>query len=104
MEAITKEQLEQTLKDIDSAHKLKRSQALAQYARSNDIVVDGDLVTDHINTIKVHARKVCYERDTACMGYHGVRCKKDGTPFKSGEYIWVYQRNIEKINGVEIKK
>lgn len=102
MEAITKEQLKQNLKEIDDYYRLKRTQALAQYARSNDPVQDNDIITDHIGSIKVHARKVCYEYNNASMCYHGVRLKKDGTPFKSGEFTWVYQSNIESINGVLI--
>lgn len=103
MEAITKEQLNKNLKEIEDTYRLRRSQALAQYARSNDIIEDGDLVTDHQGTIKVHVRKVFYDEEKSCMMYHGVRHKKDGTPFKSGEFDWIYQNNIEAINGVSTK-
>lgn len=103
MEAITKDQLNLKLKEADEKYRLERSKILAEYARSNDIVEDGDLVTDHIGSIKVHDRKVSYGNGFPCMMYHGVRQKKDGTPFKSGEYTWIYQSNIEAINGVSTK-
>lgn len=103
MEAITQDQLNSSWTELSNKHQKEKTDLLANFARSNDIVKNGDLITDDTGTIKVHARKVVYGGiQYTTMMYHGIRVKKDGTPFKSGEYAWIYQPRIKLINGKPI--
>lgn len=94
------------LRQYEADYNRLLSKTYADFARSNDPVKDGDIVTGNGITIRVHARKAytnhC-QNTLPCMMYHGIRLKKDGTQFKSGEFAWVHQSNLEMINGKSIK-
>ena len=55
-----------------------------------------DLITDHIDTIKVEkiSSSTLYNKPF-CI-YYGVRYTQTGKPFKSGEKRRVYQENLKK--------
>lgn len=87
-----KEIKERTEKEINN---LKR-----KYASEHSTVVKGDIVTDHIGSVKVERITVHYgyNRDTepSCI-YYGQEITKKGVPFKNESKRSVFQINLKKV-------
>jgi len=70
-----------------------------EYALSNNKISIGDIITDHIGSIKVEA--ICittpFGRDNPCCLYSGTEYTKSGKPFKNGSKRKVYQFNLIKV-------
>lgn len=80
-------------------HREEMRELQREYAMAQSPFKVGDLVTDHIGTVKVDY----IDFDVADMGRR-VRCvyvgpcyTKQGKPFKSGERRPVFQQNILKM-------
>jgi hypothetical protein len=67
-----------------------------EFALSNNTVKAGDIVTDHIGSIRVEKIKWTkgYGSDYPGCVYFGTELKKDLTPTKKGEKRDVYQYNL----------
>jgi len=78
----------------------KVSELKKEYALLNNIVKVGDIVTDHIGSVKVDKILVWETSDPSCV-YKGTEYTKAGKPTKRGNKRNVYQINLEmhtKIN------
>lgn len=76
----------------------RREEVLAKtYAYANNPVFIGDIVTDHVTTIKVQKIGIYRSLYPSCF-YIGVELKKDLTPKKRQENTTIYQCNIVKID------
>ena len=64
-----------------------------EYARANSDIKIGDIITDHVGTIRVEVIKIYYSSPPQCE-YVGVMLTKKGVPFKGGEKRTVIQENI----------
>jgi len=100
---MTKEELKEELKQIETEKKLKETLVFEKYALSNAIYKIGDIIEDHIGRIKIE--KILWGRsffdNTSIAIYEGTQLKKDLTPFKSGEKIRVYQNNVKDCAGLK---
>lgn len=70
-----------------------------EYASAHNSIQKGDIITDHIGSIRVENISVEYSAlDIAyvpkCI-YEGLEVKKDGTPFKKGTKRTVWQSNLK---------
>ena len=75
-------------KHDEEMFKLKRD-----YALSNSTVKIGDMVTDHMGTIKVE-KVITWCRDIPSCVYKGKEYTKAGKPSKRGSTRNVYQINL----------
>lgn len=87
---------------IEEAAKKQIIELEKKYAFNNGLVKVGDIVTDHYHSIIVdgifYAGKSFESFDAPELKYVGVRVKKNGEPFKSGERSVVFQSNIRSID------
>ena len=89
------------LKQEYAEQALKKERRLAYiFATSNNTVKVGDIITDHIGSIKVEKISWGYFGSSgnislpSCV-YNGVVLKKDKTPTKRGNNRKVYQINLK---------
>lgn len=97
---MTKEEYLDKLNALEKEMQCKKSQIGMEYALSNNPVKIGDLITDHMVTIKVEKiiPYMSYGSLPKCQ-YKGRRYTKKGVPAKSEEIETVYQSNLMYING-----
>jgi hypothetical protein len=92
----TAEEYRQKMNDINIRVSREQKEVGRQYAFSNNPHSIGDVVTDHIGSIKVEEIKWTIDHGTllpTCV-YYGVVLKKDGTPTKKGDRRPVWQSNL----------
>lgn len=97
---MTTEEYKKELNDLKDLHEKKIRELNIKYAQSNNPYKVGDIVTDHISSIKIQKFgthvNYGYNPQFTCIG---IELKKDGTPTKKGEIRTVYQSNI-KISSI----
>ena len=77
-----------------------------EFALSNNSVKIGDIISASSCTIKVEkilVAKQSYFSDLPECRYKGKKIKKDGKFFKDNSDDIIYQGELKKINGVEVK-
>jgi hypothetical protein len=89
------EEYKSELKRINEEFDLKKRLLATKYALSNTNYTVGDIVKDHIGTIKVEKIYTTMSFNVPVCVYEGIELKKDGTPTKKGSKRQVYQINIE---------
>lgn len=89
-----KEQLLATLKKLEETYENDRKKILKEYALSKNPFKQGDIITDHIGSVKFERIGFYMRKDIAECTYTGAELKKDGTPKKNGSVRTVYQSNI----------
>lgn len=97
------EKQKQVLKDT---YEKELDKLINEYVLSNNSVKIGDIISASSCTIKVdriHIVKNSYFNDLPQCCYTGRKIKKDGSFFKDNSIDSVYQSNLKKINGVEVK-
>lgn len=85
------------LKALKDEAKKKEQDLFIEYAYANNTLKPGDIVTDHIGSIKIEKISVhvsyLSEPKPMCI-YIGIELKKDLTPTKVRKERTVYQSNI----------
>ncbi len=98
---MTTEEYLKAKKAIEEECASRKKMLAGEFARSNNPVKIGDIITDHYKTIRVE--KFSWTIDlsqTPCMCYRGTRLNKKGEPAKrEADDNLVFQNNIIKING-----
>ena len=76
--------------------KTEEMELAREYAYSNNTVKIGDIITDHIGSIKVEKIQwgFAFSRDYSECIYTGIELKKDKTPTKRGNKRQIYQSNL----------
>ena len=67
---------------------------MRRYAEDHSLVKLGDIVTDHIGSIRVDGWSLYRDELCPSLVYSGMRYTKTGKPFKSREKTEVYQINL----------
>ena len=98
---MTKEELENKLAELSRKYEQDKYDTLKSYAEANCDIKVGDIITDHIHTIKVEKIGFHYGYNDPMMVFEGPDYKKDGTISKRQTNTPVYQSNIKFINGKE---
>ena len=95
---MTKQELEQKLKELQQDYELKQKEVIRQFCDANNPYKVGDKFTDHIGTIIIEKIRYSYTltRIPACV-YFGSELKKDGTPKKNKS-----RRNAWQLNDVSV--
>lgn len=97
------EKQKQVLKDT---YEKELDKLINEYVLSNNSVKIGDIISDSYSIIKVDKIQVVkanYFIDFPECRYIGKKIKKDSEFFKNGVRVDIYQANLKKINGVEVK-
>ena len=90
---------ETSLKQLEKDFNAAKWNLAIEYADSNSIASKGDLVTDHIGTVKVEVVKVSVMGSLPACIYQGHCYTAKGEPFKKKKIRNVWQGNVEKVNG-----
>jgi hypothetical protein len=93
---MTKEEYKSKLIEINNDSELKLKSLAKEYALSNNPYKIGDIVTDHIKTVKIEKIQFTlgqFQSPPECV-YTGIELTKKGEPNKNGNKNSVYQSNI----------
>lgn len=82
---------------LDDEFKRRKAEFGCQYARSNNPYKKGDVVTDHMRSIRIETIRVEYPSfgEFPCCVYRGKELKKDDTLKKGAKYRDVWQSNLK---------
>ena len=82
---------------IESEAKIQKNKLYIKYAESNRTNNVGDIITDHLCTIKVEKFVVRFPGLSRypSIVYSGIKLKKDLTPYKNGDWDTIWQSNIK---------
>ena len=97
---MTREEFDDRLKELQLNFEESKKALSKDFATSNNTIVVGDVVCDHIGCGRVEKLQVTMSglSKYSEMRYWCVELKKDGTPKKNGAFRWVYQSNIKEVN------
>ncbi len=91
-----KEYLKSELKRLENEYFTERTRMIKAYCDAHNTHKVGDVVTDHIGSVKLHKISYYVHSEHPCCIYVGLELKKDGTPRKDGKIRGVYQCNERK--------
>ncbi len=101
MKKFSKEDYKHKTLMLAEKHKEEVFQLKKKYAMANSSVQVGDMVTDHMGSVKVERIKIhtgYHVDDLPSCVYYGPCYTKSGRPFKSGERRGAYQANLVEEN------
>jgi hypothetical protein len=84
------------LKKIETDAEFAKRSLMREYAMLNNPYRSGDVVTDHVGSIRIDIIRYHLIESNPCAVYSGVILNNDGTPNKKGKTRGVYQTNIKK--------
>lgn len=95
---MTQEEYKNKIAELSKKFELDRQNLRKEYAFSNNPYKIGDIITDHIGSIKIDNVKCAqpFLSELPCCVYIGLELKKDGTPTKLGKQRTIYHTNIKK--------
>jgi len=88
------EELKAKLAGIEERASERKKDAIREYCLGNNTVKIGDIVADHIGSVKVERILVEYSLTRPQCVYVGAELKKDLTPRKDGSKRSVYAQNL----------
>lgn len=95
---MTNENYSKELTYIKMDFERRKRELAIQYVTENAKFKVGDIVTDHIGSVKVEVVKTqLREQGYPETVYHGTELKKDLTPTKKGDKRSVWVSNIKEI-------
>jgi hypothetical protein len=92
---MTKQQYDEQMEQLKNEFNEKKKNVMRYYVAANNPYKIGDIVTDHIGTIKIEKITVGQAFSKyPCAVYFGIELKKNLEPKKSGNKRSVWQTNI----------
>ena len=93
---MTQEVYDEKMMQIDRSYKAAKNELYKEFAYANNPYKIGDIVSDHMGSIKIERINVClsYLSTPLCV-YFGTEYTKKGEPNKRGGKRSVYQINIK---------
>lgn len=93
-----KEDYENKKKELEKEYETKKSVLMREFVDSNNPYKIGDIVTDHIGSVRIERIKYTWGYYNVPPGavYYGIELLKNGTPNKRGTMRDVYQSNLIK--------
>ena len=88
--------------EIQEKHKLELNALAVEFAKANNPVKSGDVLTDHSKTIVVDDIVILMLRSKPECIYHGYVLTKKGVYRTDMKRATIYQRNLRTINGEKI--
>jgi hypothetical protein len=101
---MTKEELKEKINELSRQFEEEKNKIYKQYLEEEYSIKIGDIVTDHVHTIKVESIDYFYDcfLHIPTAKLNGPDYKKDGTISKRQTNMPVYSQNIKAINGKKI--
>jgi len=93
---MTKEEFYKKRKAIQQEADERELELCKAYAYANNTVKVGDIISDHLTTIRVDGMGVYVGPGSVGMRYLGPELTKAGTPRKDGRKACIYQSNIKQ--------
>lgn len=93
---MTKEELDKKRKAIRQEADERELELYKAYAYANNTVNVGDIISDHLTTIRVEGMGVYIGFGSVEMRYLGPELTKAGGPRKDGRKACVYQSNVKQ--------
>lgn len=93
---MTKQELKEQLITLYYQYELGKKVVFKNYALSNNPYYIGDIVTDHVASIKIESIGIHVSNGEAECRYEGIQLNKDGKPSKRQDHNIIYQQNIGK--------
>lgn len=92
---MTKQDLNNKLKELQQEYELKQKEVIREFCDTNNPYKVGDNFTDHIGSIIVEKISYSYSStlSTPCCIYFGTELKKDGSPKKNNNKRQAWQSN-----------
>lgn len=92
---MTLEKYKEKIKEIELKAKTEKEKLMKEYAISNNTVVIGEVIEDHIGRIKVEKISFVLSHDGSphCV-YFGIEFTKAGTLSKRENKRWIHQTNL----------
>jgi hypothetical protein len=82
------------VKQLEEKLDTDRAELMKQFVRDNNPYKVGDIITDHIGSIKIEKMGYSWGYGKPCATYYGIELKKDGTPNKRNSSRWAFQSNL----------
>ena len=106
-EQMDKKEFERKLQDIAHDYTVKKNALCREFALSHNTVNPGDIITDHIGSIRVANIRFYISPSSSSSGlpmcvYRGPMYTKAKKPFRSGKNRDVYQENVKDIIAKEL--
>ena len=94
---MTYDDYQKELRRIEGAARVAKSNAVKRYADAHNKLSVGDYVSD--SSCRILIQRITYHVSIAgipsCI-YHGLKVKKDGTPYKRKTIESIYQCNLDR--------
>ena len=93
------QEYEDRLRELEVEFEQKKMKLVKEYVDANNPYKIGDKVTDHYQDVSIIIEKIKYHislHGNPSAVYYGSEFKKDGTPKKNGNKIYVYQINLKQ--------
>lgn len=91
---MTKQDLKEALATTYYQYELNKKNLYKKYALANNPYKTGDIITDHIGSVKIETIGVYVTNGEAECTYSGIQLNKDGNPAKQQKHTQIYQSNI----------
>lgn len=92
---MTKEELKEKFRDAEIDYDRAKKAIYIEYAKSNNPYKPGDIITDHVWSLKIEKITISIGWGESQCVYHGVNLKANGQPAKKQGRV-VHQNNILK--------
>lgn len=93
---MTKELLKEKLRSAYQDYERAKRVIYKDYAAANNPYKEGDMITDHVATIKIESIGVYVSGEESQCVYTGIQYNKDGKVSKKQDHNIIYQMNIGK--------
>lgn len=91
-----KEELKEKIELLKSKLENDKIDLIKEYIESNNSIKKGDIIKDHIGSIKVESLKYYISENEPCAIYFGIELNKNGLENKRGNKRKIYQCNLIK--------
>jgi len=91
-----KEQYNEEMKQLEIIHDNNKRELYKKFAFANNPYKIGDMITDHVATIKIEKIQVHKTYDMPQCVYIGTKYNKDGKVSKKQDHNTIFQNNINK--------
>ena len=91
---MTKDQYNEEMKRLEVIHNNNKSELYKKFALANNPYKIGDMITDHMATIKIEKIIVYKGSYLPQCAYTGIQYNKDGKINKKQDHNTIYQQNI----------
>ena len=91
---MTLEEMQKGINELHNIYQREKKALYKKYALSNNPYKIGDIITDHIGTLRIVEIGVYVSEEKPQCMYHGIQLNKDGKVSKKQDHTTIYQSNL----------